>query len=261
MVHPIEHLRFVARAQGADPAMLAAESAVALSTLAFDPSGLVVACRRVVERHPTIGPLWWMCSHLLTALDAADRADELVGELHTDPTPDQLIGRLPDGATVMVAGCPSIVGDALCRRGDLRAVVVGDDRDSDVLAHRLERADVEVCSISFSSSASMAREVDLVLLEADALDGRRALVELGGGVLAAVAAAAERPIWLVAGRGRSLPGRYLDVMIGKIDSGAPVAVDVVDPAQMALIVTPDQVEPLSSLQLEADCPVAAELCR
>ena len=63
-VHPIEHLRYVARAQGADSASLVEETAMALGSLRFDPAGLVVACRRIVERHPFNGPLWWLCSGL-----------------------------------------------------------------------------------------------------------------------------------------------------------------------------------------------------
>ena len=41
-MHPIEHLRYVARAQGADPTSLVEETAHALGSLRFDPSGLVV---------------------------------------------------------------------------------------------------------------------------------------------------------------------------------------------------------------------------
>ena len=55
-VHPIERLRYVARARGADAESLVRETAGALRGLGLDPSGLVVACRRIVERHPTSGP-------------------------------------------------------------------------------------------------------------------------------------------------------------------------------------------------------------
>ena len=45
------------------------ETAGALSSLGFDPAGLVTACRRIVDRHVTSGPLWWLCARVLTAGD------------------------------------------------------------------------------------------------------------------------------------------------------------------------------------------------
>ncbi len=71
-MHPIERLRYVARSSGAPQAVLVRETAAALGGLGFDPAGLVTACRRVLDRHPTSGPLWWLCSRVLTAVDDAD---------------------------------------------------------------------------------------------------------------------------------------------------------------------------------------------
>ena len=68
-VHPIERLRYVARARGADAESLVRETAGALRGLGLDMAGLVVACRRIVERHPTSGPLWWLCARMLTSSD------------------------------------------------------------------------------------------------------------------------------------------------------------------------------------------------
>ena len=44
-MHPIERLRYVARSSGAPQAVLVRETASALGSLAFDPAGLVTACR------------------------------------------------------------------------------------------------------------------------------------------------------------------------------------------------------------------------
>ena len=68
-MHPIERLRYVARASGADQAVLVRETAGALAAFADDPAGLVTACRRIVSRHPGSGPLWWLCSRVLTATE------------------------------------------------------------------------------------------------------------------------------------------------------------------------------------------------
>ena len=80
-MHPIEHLRYVARAQGADPASLAEETAHALGSLRVDPSGLVVACRRIVERHPFVGPLWWLCANVTTSAEPFEAVWELADEI------------------------------------------------------------------------------------------------------------------------------------------------------------------------------------
>ena len=49
-VHPIERLRYVARAGGVDHDVLVRETAAALGALGFDPAGLVTACRRIIDR-------------------------------------------------------------------------------------------------------------------------------------------------------------------------------------------------------------------
>ncbi|MEJ7583727.1 MAG: hypothetical protein WKF43_06455 [Acidimicrobiales bacterium] len=66
-MHPIERLRFVARASGGDQALLVRETAGALAAFRHDPAGLVTACRRIVSRHPASAPLWWLCARVLTA--------------------------------------------------------------------------------------------------------------------------------------------------------------------------------------------------
>ena len=73
-MHPIEHLRHVARATGADPALVATEAASALAQMAsMDPAGLVPACRRLIEAHLTSGPVWWLSARILGADDQRRR--------------------------------------------------------------------------------------------------------------------------------------------------------------------------------------------
>ena len=70
-MHPIEHLRYVARATGADPAVIAREAADALVEMArIQPAGLVPACRRLIERHVASGPVWWLSARMLRRLSA-----------------------------------------------------------------------------------------------------------------------------------------------------------------------------------------------
>src|SRR5438270_9921591 len=95
-VHPIERLRMVARAAGEGPALLAQEAAGALAAFADDPPGLVTACRRLVGRQPTSGPMWWLATRVLTAGEPGGEAWRAGNELEMDPTPRVLAGFLPD---------------------------------------------------------------------------------------------------------------------------------------------------------------------
>jgi hypothetical protein len=101
MVHPIERLRYVARAGWAEPGVLASEAAWALGDLAIhEEAALVPACRRLLDRHPGCGPLWWVAARVLTASDPVDEAERCADSLATDPTADLLEEEL--GAVVRV---------------------------------------------------------------------------------------------------------------------------------------------------------------
>ncbi len=90
-MHPIERLRYVARAGWAAPAVLAAEAAWALGDLALhEESAVLPACRRLLDRHPGCGPLWWVAARILTAGDAAEEAERCADALESDPTSDLL---------------------------------------------------------------------------------------------------------------------------------------------------------------------------
>lgn len=90
-MHPIERLRFVARAGWAPPEVLASEAALALAALALDePPALVPACRRLLAAHVACGPLWWVSAKVLTAADPVEEAERCSEALDTDPTADLL---------------------------------------------------------------------------------------------------------------------------------------------------------------------------
>src|SRR4051794_17701783 len=99
-MHPIERLRYVARASGADPSILVRETAGALAAVAADdPVGLVPACRRLIDRHITAGPMWWLTARVLTAADPIAEAWLAADEIDRDPTADFVTRDLPDEAT------------------------------------------------------------------------------------------------------------------------------------------------------------------
>jgi hypothetical protein len=89
-MHPIEHLRFLARSNDPSPDWLVPEAAEALRALAGDRSDLVMASRKLLERQPFCGPLWWLCGRVLLAPDPRRAVDAALAEYDRDDTPLQV---------------------------------------------------------------------------------------------------------------------------------------------------------------------------
>jgi hypothetical protein len=200
-VHPIEHLRYVARAQGADPTSLVQETAHALGSLHFDPSGLVVACRRIVERHPFTGALWWLCANVATSAEPFEAVWELADEIRSDPTGAELAAVLPDDAIVVTIGDPDVIGDGLIRRGDVRVLALDAGFTATSFVRRLERYDVDVEPVDAGVAGTAVRHAGVVLVEALAVDSERAVVPIGSSTIVAAASAFGIEAWIVAGSG------------------------------------------------------------
>lgn len=129
-MHPIERLRWIARAEGEADTALAAEAAFTLAELAEqEPVALLTASRRLLERHPACGPLWWVCARLLEEASGADPyesgrrlAVELVGDgvarslaraLRADlSSNDVIVATLPNEALGAALGLGAATGSA-----------------------------------------------------------------------------------------------------------------------------------------------------
>src|SRR5688572_5037654 len=122
-MHPIERLRWVARAEGAGASVLARETAAALASVGDDLAALVTGCRRILERHPAFGPLWWLSARMLAAEDSMREAWAAAADLEADDTPGVLAAHLPDDASVVVLGWPELAAAALRKRGDVEVFV------------------------------------------------------------------------------------------------------------------------------------------
>lgn len=263
-MHPIERLRYVARARGADAEALVVETASALRGLGLDPSGLVVACRRIVERHPTCGPLWWLCSRLLTAPDPGRAIRDAVGAITSDATAGRLADAIPDDATVATIGWPAVAAEALGQRGDVRVLAVEADHLTSSFVQRLERQDVECELVPTHAAALAAAAADLVLVEAEAVAADVAVVPIGSAVLAAAAGLVGTPVWLVAGRGRRLPAAVVEAVLTRArPEHDPLAADVesLPVAAVDHVAGPDGVVVRSTAALTAECELAPELLR
>jgi hypothetical protein len=262
-VHPIERLRYVARARGADAESLVRETAGALRGLGLDMSGLVVACRRIVERHPTSGPLWWLCARMLTSSDPLAAGRAAVDEIEDDTTIDELTAALPDGATVVTIGWPDLIGMALARRGDVRVLAVDAGHQGSSFVQRLERLEIDSELVPTEAASIAVAAADLVLIEADALDGSDVIAATGSSLLAAAAGLHGTPVWCVAGCGRRLPAPMIAAIVDR------VAQQSIDPWSREVESLPTSlvshiVGPLGRLpatDIRAECEMAPELLR
>jgi hypothetical protein len=266
-MHPIERLRYVARSSGAPQAVLVRETAAALGSLSFDPAGLVTACRRVLDRHPTSGPLWWLSARMLTTVDDPDTEGwRCADEMEDDPTAEELAHALPSEATVCVLGWPELAGEALARRGDVEVLAVDALDEGSGLVRRLRYAGVDATDVPVPGLGAAAAGADLVLLEASAVGSTSFVAVAGSRAAAAVAKHAGVPVWVVAGLGRRLPGPLFDALVARLHDeheGEPwEAVDEVVPASLVdrVCTGVGPIEPEVALA-NADCPVAAELLK
>lgn len=264
-MHPIERLRFVARATDAPVDDVVREAAASLAGFAQDPVSLVTACRRLIDRHPANGAIWWLCARTLVAADPGDEAWRCHSEFHADPTLDELSHLLPAGAAVAVVGWPDRLAAAFSPRGDVQVRVIDVDGNGPGFVRMLERLDVEAVDIAVSGIGPAVAGADLLVLEASAIGPTAALVEPGGWAAAAVARAGEVPVWLVGGCGRVVPAGLWPALESRLGGAATAPWDRgVDPLPLTLV---DQVAGAAGLRTVADAlatvetPDAAELRR
>ncbi len=263
-MHPIEHLRYVARSHGSDPIELVLETADAFGSIVGDPAGLVVAARRVVEHHPTNAPLWWMCARVLTALDPRRELRDCIAALQNDETSVHIVDALSDDATVCIVGWNGLVVDALARRGDTFVLVVDSNGEGQHALRYFDRHDIAAELVGPEGAGAAAEFADVTIVSADAC-GRDSVLAAGGALaIASVAYCSQKPVWLVAGCGTRLADPLWEAVLASArfrpDSWA-TGVDVVPLAICSFVVGPDGMKPAMSASLAPECQHAPELLR
>lgn len=221
-MHPIERLRFVARANGVPGEVLACEATAALATFAEDPAALLAGCRRVLARQVACGQLWWACARLLTAQDVRRCAAETIDELQGDTTEAALSLALdldPRGH----AGDPA------------------DDLDAGPTV-------VEATAVGHGSALAYASD----------LPDRPAGSRPGGAGTGG--AGAPDPVWLRVPVGIHLADAMFDALVDHLPEPPPGGLELVPLDRFTHVCGPDGPLPLVALG-EADCPVAPELFR
>jgi len=261
-MHPMERLRYVARAGGADPALIVAETIEALERLQPGPGELVSVCRNLVERHVTCGPLWWLGARLLGESGTIHVAWELAEEVAADPTADHLAVALTDQATVLTVGHPSLVTPALTRCGDLTVLAVEAGNATNALVRTLDRHDVSCHVVPAEAMLAAVSAADVVVIEAEACTAESAVIAVGSQLAAVAAQRSRTPVWLVAGRGRRLPEAFVTAISGVLGGQAlpwEGEFDVMPVGLATRVVGPDGTGPPDRAALAPECALVPEL--
>lgn len=255
----------VARAEGTGATLLAREAAGALATFASEPAALVTGCRRLVDRHPEAGPLWWLAARVLLAADPLAEVRRCAEELDGDDTAAILAAELPGSLTAVVVGWPEQVAQALRRRGDVEVLVVDYDGEGEALARRLSASGVDIWDVPASGAAAAVVVSGLVVLEAVSAGPSGLLAAPGSHAAAAVARQSGVPVWAAVGVGRVLPGRLWEALLERLDGRGQEPwerpTELVPTELIDVVVGPHGVRPGSELTAVTDCPVAPELLR
>ncbi|MGA1169878.1 MAG: hypothetical protein ACO4A4_04685 [Ilumatobacteraceae bacterium] len=262
-MHPIERLRYVARADGAGPGVLVRETALALCDMDMDPPSLVLACRRIVERHPSMAQLWWLCANVLTAAEPFARARALALVVERDETPGHLDDVLGDDVRVVIIGWPFNTVKCLAQRGDALMLVIDSHGEGEALVDRLHDAEIAAELVPFEYLAGAIESADVVIVEALAC-GPDAVLAVGGSrTVVDTARTHGKPVWLVAGSGTRLPGVLWDGMLGglEVHSDWRSGLDVIPGASFSKMVGPHGAVDDVLGNLEPECAPTTELLR
>ncbi|MDG2907331.1 MAG: hypothetical protein P6D49_03420 [Acidimicrobiales bacterium] len=231
-MHPMEHLRLVARS-GAHPGgavrSVAVEAGAALAPVAGRPGGLLTACRRLVARLPGDGPLLWLAATALAASDPPLALGGAVDRLRSDPTGERAAAALPDGA-VVVTGPGAGLGVGQGERG----VQVVDGEPAAVVA-----ADLVVCRACLWGPEEWL-----------APEGTSAFVD------AASSAGAE--VWVLAGLGTVPPRRMWELATDGLEPGSH-GLELLDTSSASFVVGPTGRTSPERASARAEGPVVPEL--
>jgi len=262
-VHPIERLRYVARAGDVPAELLVREAAGALAAFAAEPTELLTACRQLVRRRPRCGPLIWLAARMITGPDPVAEARGAVDSIERDCTPQELAAMIPESARVLVVGSPDLISRAVVSRPDVEVMVVDAAGDGFSLLRSLDTRDQRCIDVPDWGVAAAVTDCDLVLAEADSAGIDGAVVRSGSRAAAAVANSAGIDVWLVAGVGRFMPRAMWGQMMSHPMEHDPWLLDTermpIDGADA--VCTKSGLVSVAEAVSATDCPVAPELFR
>ncbi|MEM7092821.1 MAG: hypothetical protein AAF567_07455 [Actinomycetota bacterium] len=206
-MHPIERLRYVARASHVPPKYLVRETAMALSDFVGDDAVLLISCKRILDRQPSAAPLVWLVAHALGAPNPVSALWQAAEEIEDDKTHAAVGYELPDDASIAVIGWSDWLEGLLRSRGDLSLVVIDIDGEAEFELEQSVDPDQHWICVDPSGAGQALGEATHVLLGLDALGPELSIARQGALSLAATAKQRGLPVWAVAPTGVALPDR------------------------------------------------------
>jgi len=119
LVHPIERLRYVARAGSAPDRILVSEAVPALGAFVRRPGAMLVALRQLIVRQPESAGLLALAAHMVQALEPVEAGWAFAESLEMDRTTDQAeeIARSESGGTDVIDSLVSGPSEVLVPMG------------------------------------------------------------------------------------------------------------------------------------------------
>ncbi len=298
-MHPIEHLRYVARTGGDVPqSLLTQEAAYALADLGYthdeNPAELIMACRQLLQRHGVAGAMWTLTARVCVAGDPHQAAMELVKQMKSDPTAQHVADALRnlDQSKTSIAcllGWPDLTADRLHECSNLEVRVLDAYGEGAGLARRLlssagatlgeevagagANSGLRTVEVPLTGVSQAIATSDVVFIEAAAAGPDAIVAATGSYAAAAVARSFGVDVWAVIGVGRSLPAEMFEALLSHLTPSDTVPSSVNGIGQVPPWEAEEEVVPLSLIThlvrpdginsttkaMKSDCPLAAEL--
>jgi hypothetical protein len=183
---------------------------MALADFLGDEAGLLIACKRILDRQPTSAPLVWLAGHVLGAPNPRQALWDAVDALEADQTAAALAYTLPDDAVVATIGWDDRVATISRKRGDIGFVIVDVDGSADYQIDRVIESGQRATTVDAEATAQALFEASVLIVRFEALGTEHGLAPLGSFPAAAVARHLGLPVWGVAGIGVALADRMYD---------------------------------------------------
>lgn len=253
----------MARAGDVPADVLVREAAGALAGFAAEPTELLTACKQLVRRRPTCGPLVWLAARMITGPDPVSEARGAIDSMENDRTSTELAASIPESARVLVVGSPDSISRAVASRPDVEVMVVDAAGEGFSLLRSLDSRHHWCTDVPDWGVAAATAECDLVLLEADSAGADGAIARSGSRAASAVAGSVGIGVWLVAGVGRFVPLSMWSLMTGAPTERDPWMLDTewTPLAGIESVCTKSGLVSVTDAIAATDCPVAPELFR
>ncbi len=259
-MHPIERLRWIARADDESGQTIACEAAWTLGELgASEPPAVLTASRRLVERHPACGPLWWACAHLVASEDPFETGRRVAAELLSDDVAHRLVAALRvdvASSDVVAATLPAeALRSAFAIRGATRVHLIG--------GYRMLRSEIrafsavadEVTGFEVEDAAEALEHAVALVVEPHLASVDGLLLDPDAAAVVATANAAKVPVWALLTVGRVLPQHLASAALELADG----EFDLVGAASFSLAVDSEGSGEVCDALARATCPSCPEL--